>query len=236
MDYSSQRLIPQSLQDGFVGMLSPLIALLSKWGLNPNSLTVAGLTITAFAAAAFLMGYVRWAGILILLGGFCDTIDGLMARTTGKASRFGALLDSSFDRYSEFIMFFGIAAYFTSLEDYGALAGVLLALCGSFMVSYTRARAESLGFEAKLGFMQRPERIVLIGLGALIHITAFKFAIWLIAFLANLTALQRIRSAYSQNVSEFKKKSALEPEFSETKTLNVQSRKHQLTPSKQKKV
>ncbi len=202
MDYSSRRLIPQSLQDGFIKMLSPLIALLSKWGLRPNSFTVAGLIITSFAAAAFLIGYVRLAGILILLGGFCDTIDGLMARTTGKASRFGALLDSSFDRYSELIMFFGIAAYFTSLEDYGASASVLLALGGSFMVSYTRARAESLGFDVKHGIMQRPERIVLVGLGAIIHTTALMFAIWLVAFLANLTALQRIRSAYSQNLSE----------------------------------
>jgi len=209
MDYYSRRLIPQNLQDGFVRMLSPLIAVLSKWGLSPNSFTVAGLTITSFAGASFLMGYVRLAGILILLGGFCDTIDGLMARTTGKASRFGAFLDSSFDRYSEFITFFGIAAYFISLEDYGASAGVLLALCGSFMVSYTRARAESLGFTVKLGFMQRPERIVLIGLGALIHITAFKFTIWLIAFLANLTAMQRIRYVYNQDLAEIKKDSTL---------------------------
>jgi CDP-diacylglycerol--glycerol-3-phosphate 3-phosphatidyltransferase len=210
MDYSSRRLIPQSLQDGFVRMLSPLAALLSKWGLSPNSFTVAGLIITSFAAAAILMGYIRLAGILILLGGVCDTMDGLMARSSGKASRFGALLDSSIDRYSEIVMFFGIAAYFTSLEDYRAAAGVLLALCGSFMVSYTRARAESLGFKVKLGIMQRPERIVLIGLGALIHITALRFAIWLVAFLANLTALQRIRCAYSQNLSELKENSVLE--------------------------
>ena len=209
MDYSSRRLIPQNLQDGFIRMLSPLIARLSKWGLSPNSFTVAGLIITSFAAAAVLMGYARLAGILILLGGFCDTIDGLMARNIGKASRFGALLDSSFDRYSEFIMFLGIAAYFTSQGDYGTSAGVLLALCGSFMVSYTRARAESLGFEVKLGILQRPERIVLVGLGALIHITALKTAIWLVAFLANLTALQRIQCVYKQDSAELEKDSIL---------------------------
>jgi CDP-diacylglycerol--glycerol-3-phosphate 3-phosphatidyltransferase len=209
MDYSSRRLIPQSLQDSFVRMLSPLITILSKCGLSPNSFTIAGVIITSFAAAAFLMGYIRLAGILILLGGLCDTIDGLIARTTGKASRFGALLDSSFDRYSEFIMFLGIAAYFIYLEDYGTSASVFLALCGSFMVSYTRAKAESLGFEAKMGIMQRPERIVLIGLGALIHIAAFKFAIWLVALLANLTALQRIRWAYKQELAEFKEDAVL---------------------------
>jgi CDP-diacylglycerol--glycerol-3-phosphate 3-phosphatidyltransferase len=98
----------------------------------------------------------------------------------------------------------GIAAYFINLKDYSPAAGAFLALCGSFMVSYTRARAESLGFEAKLGFVQRTERIVLIGLGALIHITALKIAIWLVAILANFTALQRIQCAYRQDSVELK--------------------------------
>jgi CDP-diacylglycerol--glycerol-3-phosphate 3-phosphatidyltransferase len=101
-------------------------------------------------------------------------------------------------------MYLGIGAYFINFNDYSPAAGTFLALCGSFMVSYARTRAESLGFEAKLGLMQRPERIVLIGLGALIHITALKIAIWLVAFLANFTALQRIRSAYKQDSAELK--------------------------------
>ncbi len=204
MAYSSRRLLPQNLQDSFIKLLSPLVTLFSKWGLSPNSFTVAGVIITSIGAAAFLLGFIRLAGILILLGGLCDTIDGLLARTTGKASRFGALLDSTVDRYAEFIMFFGIAAYFFYIDDYGTAAGTFLALCGSFMVSYSRARAESLGFEAKAGLMQRPERIVLIGLGAIIHINAFKFAIWLVAFFANFTALQRIRFAYKQDSTELK--------------------------------
>jgi len=202
--YSNRRLIPQSLQDHFIKLLTPLTALFSKWGLSPNSFTVAGVVITSVGAAACVIGYIRLAGILILIGGFCDTIDGSIARTTGKASRLGALFDSTVDRYSEFIMYLGIGAYFINFEDYSTAAGTFLALCGSFMVSYARARAESLGFEAKLGFMQRPERIVLIGMGALIHITAFKIAIWLVAFLANFTALQRIRCAYKQDSAGFK--------------------------------
>lgn len=209
MAYSNRRLIPQSLQDGFINLLSPLITLFSKWGLSPNSFTFAGVIITSFAAVAFMMGYIRLAGILILLGGLCDTIDGLIARTTCKATRFGALLDSTVDRYSEFIMFLGVAVYFIHIRDYGTSAVAFLAVCGSYMVSYTRARAESLGFETKVGIMQRPERIVLIGLGALIHITVFKFAIWLVAFLANMTALQRIRFAYKQELTEFKENAAL---------------------------
>ncbi len=199
MSYLGRRLIPQSFQDRFVKWLAPLTVLFSNWGLSPNTFTVAGVVITFFGAAALVMGYIRPAGVLILCGGLCDAIDGSLARTTGKASRFGALLDSAVDRYSEFIIYLGIGTYFINYEDYRSAAVTFLALCGSFMVSYARARAESLGFQAKLGFMQRPERIVLIGLGALIHLTALKIAIWLVAFLANFTALQRIRFAYKQD-------------------------------------
>ena len=204
MAHSSRRLLPQNLQDRFIKLLSPIVMLFAKWGLSPNAFTVAGLIITSIAAAALLMGFIRLAGILILLGGLCDTIDGLLARTTGKTSRFGALLDSTVDRYAEFIMFFGIAAYFFYIDDYSTATGAFLALCGSYMVSYSRARAESLGLQAKIGILQRPERIVLIGLGAIIHLNAFIFTIWLVAFLANYTALQRIRFAYKQNSAEFK--------------------------------
>lgn len=209
MAYSNRRLLPQNLQDSFIKLLSPLVRLFTKWGLNPNSFTVAGVIITSIGAAAFLMGFTRLAGALILLGGLCDTIDGLLARNAGKASRFGALLDSTVDRYAEFIMFFGIAAYFFYIDDYGTAAGTFLALCGSFMVSYSRARAESLGLEAKLGIMQRPERIVLIGFGAIIHLNAFKLAIWLVAFFANYTALQRIRFAHRQDSAEFKQEAII---------------------------
>ena len=199
MASSYQRLIPDSLQNLFVKLLSPLTRLFTRLGLSPNAFTIAGVIITVFSAAAFLMGSLRLAGLLLLTGGFCDTMDGLLARTSGKATRFGALLDSTVDRYAEFIMFFGIIAYFISCKDYSTSAGVFLALCGSFMVSYARARAEGLGFEAKIGLMQRPERIVLIGLAALLHTTALIGAIWLVALLANFTALQRIRFAYKQD-------------------------------------
>lgn len=204
MAHSNRRLLPQKLQDSFIQQLAPLIRLFSRWGLSPNSFTVAGIIITTIGATAFVMGSIRIAGILILLGGFCDTIDGLLARMTGKDSRFGALFDSAVDRYSEFIMFFGITTYFFYVDDFKTAVGTLLALCGSFMVSYARARGESLGFEAKIGLMQRPERVMLIGLGAIIHINAFKLAIWLVAVFANYTAMQRIRLAQKQDSTEFK--------------------------------
>jgi CDP-diacylglycerol--glycerol-3-phosphate 3-phosphatidyltransferase len=168
---------------------------------NPNSLTLAGIVITFFGAIAFFVKSPRLGGFLILLGGLCDAIDGSLARNAGKTSRFGALLDSSVDRYAEFVMLFGIGGYFLMVDDYVSAALTFLALCGSFMVSYTRARAESLGLTAKVGVMQRPERIVFLGAGALIHPVALKIAIWMVAVFANFTALQRLRFAFKQDVS-----------------------------------
>jgi len=198
---TKHRLFPESLQNIFFGFVTRLVKILSKGGIHPNSLTVAGFVITCTAAVALVRGNLRIGGLLILLGGLCDSVDGNLARSTGKASRFGALFDSVIDRYSELVMFLGIAAYFIQMKDYFSLGATSIALCGSIMVSYTRARAESLGYDSKAGMMQRPERIVFIGLGALIHPLFFKLSLWLVAVLANVTALQRLRNASRQDES-----------------------------------
>lgn len=205
---SQHRLLPQNLQNRFLNLLNPLIKALTRRGIHPNAFTVAGFVITLVAAAALFEGKLRIGGLLILAGGLCDCIDGNLARAMNKASRFGALFDSTMDRYSEFVMFLGILAYFTIRNDRLTAIVVFVALCGSVMVSYSRARAESLGFEAQAGLMQRPERIVFLGLGALIHPVAFKLAIWLVAIFANLTALQRFGRAFQQNKTNENKKSA----------------------------
>ncbi|MEJ2727969.1 MAG: CDP-alcohol phosphatidyltransferase family protein [Deltaproteobacteria bacterium] len=194
-----RRLIPEGIQKTFFSLLAPLVKALTKWKIHPNSLTLGGFVITCMAAVALYKGYLRTGGVLILLGGLCDSLDGNLARATGIANRSGALLDSVIDRYSEFIMFLGIAAYFIRMKNYFILVVTFIALCGSIMVSYTRARAESLGFESKAGMMQRAERIVFLGSGALFHPVAFKISIWLVAILANITALQRLRISYQQN-------------------------------------
>lgn len=199
MAFIQQRLLTEKIQDRFRSLLTPLIKYLTKSGISPSSFTLAGMIITSMAAAALILGQMRIGGILILIGGLCDSIDGSLARSGGKATRFGALLDSAVDRYSEFAMFFGIIAYFVMMKDYTTSVVAFLALCGSIMVSYSRARAESLGFEAQSGFMQRAERIVLLGSGALFHPLLFKLSIWLVAIFANFTAFQRIRRAYQQD-------------------------------------
>jgi len=199
MTNSSRRLIPERLQNAFMRLLGPIVRGLTRSGVNPNSLTLTGVIITFFAAVAFFAKSPRIGGFLVLLGGLCDAIDGSLARNAGKATPFGALLDSSVDRYAEFVMLFGIGGYFLMVTDYVSAAVTFLALCGSFMVSYTRARAESLGFAAKVGIMQRPERIVFLGAGALIHPIALQIAIWMVAVFANFTALQRLRYAFKQD-------------------------------------
>ncbi len=196
---TNRRLIPESLQNKFLRLLDPLVRALAKRKIHANSLTLAGFVITCMAAVALSKGSLRTGGLLILLGGLCDGIDGNLARSTGKTTRFGALLDSVIDRYSEFVMFLGIAAYFILLKNHFILIVTFMALCGSIMVSYTRARAESLGFESKAGMTQRAERIVFLGFGALIHPMVFKLSVWLVAILANVTALQRLRKAYRQS-------------------------------------
>ena len=202
MTTRNRRLLPESLQHVFMNLLAPLIRVLTKWGVNPNSFTLAGVVITSMGAAALMMGHLRIGGLFILIGGLCDSIDGSLARSVGKASRFGALFDSAMDRYSEFVMFLGMVAYFAMLKDYSTAVVTFTALCGSIMVSYTRARAESLGFESSAGLMQRAERIVLLGVGALIHPLTFKLSIWLVAILANYTAIKRIRHASKQDSAD----------------------------------
>ena len=134
-----------------------------------------------------------------------DIIDGKVARKTGLSSKFGALLDSSLDRYSEVFMFLGTAIFFVESDHPLTSIMIFLALGGSMMVSYVRARAEGLGYDCKVGIMQRPERIVYVGFASLIHPFALEVVIWMIAILANFTAFQRM---YHVWVLEKKEKKA----------------------------
>jgi CDP-diacylglycerol--glycerol-3-phosphate 3-phosphatidyltransferase len=209
----SKGFLPKWLQDGFVNLLAPFIRTFIRFNINPNTFTVWGLLITT-AGTALLMRNVRlihWTGALILIGGICDIIDGKLARASGRVTKFGALFDSSIDRYSEVIMFFGISAFYVRLDCYLLSVISFIALGGSTMVSYVRARAEGLGLEAKVGLMQRPERVVFIGAGALFYYPIFKItmfhvtdyqvmpldlAVWLVAIFANFTAIQRLVYVY----------------------------------------
>jgi soluble lytic murein transglycosylase len=158
--------------------------------LRPNHLTVIGLIVSFFAAAAFITGRVRWAGGLLLLAGLCDLLDGALARVSGQVTAFGAFLDSVIDRYSDLIVLLGIVVLFARTPHVRGALVAMAGLVGSVMVSYTKARAESIGVECNVGFMERPERMICLIAGALLDL--LEPALWVLAVLSNLTALQRI--------------------------------------------
>jgi CDP-diacylglycerol--glycerol-3-phosphate 3-phosphatidyltransferase len=134
---------------------------------------------------------------MVILAGICDVLDGRLARETNQMSKFGALFDSSIDRYSEVLIFLGLSTYFLMRNSYIVLV-IIVAIAGSFMVSYTRARAEGLGIQCKVGIMQRQERITYLAAGAILgSIPGTKnlflmLSLWIIAIFANITVLQRI--------------------------------------------
>jgi len=191
-------IIPQIVKERFKQLLEPVIRFFIRYELNPNFLTTVSLIISIFSAYQFGKGSLRLGALLLLLGGIFDMIDGAVARATNRVTRFGALYDSTLDRYSEIIVFFGIGFHLVHKYSAGSKTSLLIsmavfiAIAGSIMVSYVRARAEGLRFECKVGLMQRPERLVLLSLGALISATVLVVAIVFIALLANFTAFERV--------------------------------------------
>lgn len=174
----------------FKGILDPIGAFLNRTGLTPNTITLLGLVGTTFGAYLLSQGRMTIGGIVLLLSVLVDVFDGTMARLRGDPSDFGAFVDSVSDRYAEFITFGGIMNYFFSQDNHVGVLMTFLATAGSVLVSYVKARAEGLGFTAKVGILTRVERyFVLIPL--LIFNQPF-VAVTLIALLGNITAFQRI--------------------------------------------
>jgi len=178
---------------------------LGRVPLTPNQVTVVGLVLTFFAATLVAFGELRWAGVVLIVAGTCDILDGALARSTHTSYPYGAFLDSTLDRYSEGAIYIGLAAYFVSsggpYQRWLVLA-TFAALAGSFLVSYVRARAQSLGFTCESGLFARPERVVLTVIG-LVFSGVFGgwvlyAVVFLLAVLTNLTALQRIREVWLQ--------------------------------------
>ena len=218
------------LQKAIYVVIDPFVRLLIKLGLTPNAVTTIGFILNIGVAVIFVAGaeegnrgdlsYVGWAGALILFAGLFDMLDGQVARIGKMGSSFGALYDSVLDRYSELVMFLGICYYLVGHHYFLSSLFAFIALIGSMMVSYTRARAEGLGIECKDGLMQRPERIVLIGVSAIacgitghyiggdhkwyvqgisFHVletmSIFTIPVTVMAVLTNVTALKRLLGA-----------------------------------------
>jgi phosphatidylglycerophosphate synthase len=218
------------LQQGIYLVINPFVKGLIKMGLTPNAVTTIGLFLNIGVAVIFVSGaertnrgdldFVGWAGALVLFAGLFDMLDGQVARLGNMSSRFGALYDSVLDRYSELILFLGICYYLVSHHYFLSSLFAFIAMIGSMMVSYTRARAEGLGIECKGGLMQRPERVVTIGICAILcgvlgsiiggdykvyipglpvqifeTMSIFTIPITIMAFMTNITAINRLRDA-----------------------------------------
>jgi CDP-diacylglycerol--glycerol-3-phosphate 3-phosphatidyltransferase len=178
-----------------------LMAAVRRLPVTPNQITVVGLGLTFAAALLVAFGQLRWAGIVLIFGGTFDILDGALARSSGRSYPYGAFLDSTLDRYSEGAIYIGLIAYFAGMG--GTLQRWLLlataaALAGSFLVSYVRARAQSLGFKCETGLFKRPERVVLTVVGLIFGGMVLAIVVFLLAILTNLTALQRIREVWLQ--------------------------------------
>ena len=178
-----------------------LVSALGRSPITPNQVTVVGLGLTFLAAGLVAFGQLRWAGVVLIFAGTCDILDGALARSTNTSYPYGAFLDSTLDRYSEGAVYLGLAAYFVTvggpLQEWLVLA-TLAALAGSFLVSYVRARAQSLGFVCKTGLFQRPERVVVTVVGLLVGGYVLYGVVFLLAIVTNITALQRIREVWLQ--------------------------------------
>jgi CDP-diacylglycerol--glycerol-3-phosphate 3-phosphatidyltransferase len=193
------RILSKFLIDGFMAIVAPIGNVLESIRVHPHVVTVAGLFFSVVSGLLFWKGYFLLAGIAVIVSGICDVLDGRLARNTKTLSPFGAIFDSTVDRYSEVAVFMGIMAFFDNTIISGL---IILAVTGSLLTSYTRARAEGLGIECKIGLMQRPERITFIATAAILGApfdSIFKtqhflirFAILAIAVLANVTAIQRV--------------------------------------------
>ncbi|MDM7922728.1 MAG: CDP-alcohol phosphatidyltransferase family protein [Pyrinomonadaceae bacterium] len=153
-----------------IRIIQAMVRGLASLGVPPNILTAIGVSINVFCGVLFGMGEFFWAGIVLIVANVFDMLDGNVARMTGNVTRFGGFLDSSLDRLSDMVAILGVMVFYASNTPQHSLMNVILggvAMMGSVMVSYTTARSEGLGVKANVGFLQRPERIVLLIIGAL---------------------------------------------------------------------
>jgi phosphatidylglycerophosphate synthase len=158
--------------------------------INPNFLTFIGMAINAVAAYLFAWDYFFWAGMTVILAGIFDLTDGRVARFTGRVTPFGGFFDSVMDRYSDLILLIGLLVYYGRVSRFTYVTLVAVAMIGSVMVSYSRARAENTIPSCKVGFLERPERVVLIIIGALAN--RMEPVLWVIAILSNFTVIHRV--------------------------------------------
>ncbi len=199
------KLVPKSVEQGFLAATTPAVTRLIRSGVSPNLLTTVGALVVVASAVAFGSGWIRLGGGLLLFSGVVDTLDGQVARLGGKTSRFGAFYDSTLDRVGDGATFFGIAIWLLTTPgvDRPILWTVvcMVAVLSAFTVSYQRARAEGLGLECKVGIAQRAERLIGVGLPTLLlgpgpGGIVLQVIVALMALLSTITVVQRFVYIY----------------------------------------
>ncbi len=176
------------------GFLDPLVDILNQLGVTPLAVTLFGLALSFIGAIYVASGRLTAGAVILIISGICDTLDGSLARRSGSETAFGAFIDSTGDRVTE-MAYFGALIYFISRQDPVNLFLVfflLVALAGSFLTSYARARAEGLGLECTIGWVERPERLVLLVIGLLLGRTVLITVILILAILTVATFIQRV--------------------------------------------
>ena len=180
------------IKERFRGIMSPVVDLLDSLGVTPMGVSYAGLALSVLGALFAGAGMLVTGGIILIVASLCDSLDGSLARKTGKASTFGAFFDSNADRISEFTYFAALAFYYAGRGNGIMIFFTLAALAGSFLTSYSRARAEGLGLECSVGILERPERIVLLAAGLLFGGRILGAVMILLAILSIYTFIQRV--------------------------------------------
>jgi CDP-diacylglycerol--glycerol-3-phosphate 3-phosphatidyltransferase len=189
----------RAIQHSARRVLEPVVSLLASLGVSPMLVSAFGLVFSAWGAAVVARGSLLGGGIFLLFAGLCDVLDGDLARRLHRASPFGAFIDSVLDRVSEFAYFAGILLYVVrrpgGFLNYEPIV-VIIALMGSVLTSYARARAEGLGIECKVGMMERPERIALLAIGLVAGYRFLMAVMILIAVTSHVTVVQRVRHVH----------------------------------------
>jgi CDP-diacylglycerol--glycerol-3-phosphate 3-phosphatidyltransferase len=192
--------IEQKARDVSRPTLEAIGKTLARWNVSPDWVTYLGLVLTAGVAVLAGLGEIRWAGVAYVFAAVCDALDGTLARVSGKGSRFGAFLDSTIDRFEESIVLLGLVVYYARAGGQWEPALVLVVTVTSLMVSYTRARAEALDVECKVGFMTRPPRVVILIAGMILNQVVI--ALILVGAGSLITSFQRMLHVWQMTGGE----------------------------------
>jgi CDP-diacylglycerol--glycerol-3-phosphate 3-phosphatidyltransferase len=199
------KLLPDWIKNGYLRLIDPVANWLVKRGVHPNTITVVGTLCTVVGGIIYATGHIRTGGFFLGITALFDVLDGTVARRSNKSSTFGAFLDSTLDRLADGFVLGGIAVFYATSRVHGSvplMLTALLGLVGAFLTSYTRARAESLGLDAKVGLLQRPERVVLLSapqalFGLVLDGWVLAIIIVILTVTAWITVVQRVAFVYT---------------------------------------